>query len=358
MRTVFITGASGLVGGRLISKYQSKNINVICLVHRESLDKHYAGLPNVRIVLGDIYRRDLGMNSVDQEFIKKEVTDMWHCAAKTDFSISAQEGEEVNVIGTKNFLDFASQCKQVRRIGVLSTLYISGKMTGVIEERMIEHSEGFVNEYERSKYLMEQVVKERMQSLPIAMYRISTAIGDAKTGEILRHNAVHQAIRLLYGGLAPMIPAHELTRMNFISDDHAADSLYYLFEERFTAGKVHHIAAKNDDMPSVAEFLGNTFLLFAQLDPEWQRRNIEIPPIVSTDSFALFKQTVEKTENSMLMRIFDMMDHFVPQLSYPKTFDMSDTARMLEQGGIYATPFNAYYPLIVRQCLKSKKKLK
>ncbi len=356
MRTVFITGASGLVGGRLTSKYQSKNINVICLIHKESLDKRFEGLPNLRIVLGDITRRDLGLNSVDREIIQREVTDMWHCAAKTDFSISAQEGEEVNVNGTTNFLDFASQCKQVHRIGVLSTLYISGKTTGTVEEQMIEHSEGFVNEYERSKYLMELVVKERMQSLPIALYRISTAIGDAKTGEIVRYNAVHQAIRLLYGGLVPMIPAHEHTRMNFISDDHASDSLHYLFEERFIAGKVHHIAAKGDDMPNVAEFLGNTFLLFAQFHPEWQRRNIEIPPIVSVDSFALFKRTVEKTENSMLMRIFDMMDHFVPQLSYPKTFDMSGTAPLLEQGGIYATPFNTYYPMIVRQCLKSKKK--
>ena len=141
-------------------------------------------LSNVEIFEGDITSRDLGLE--EKEYIKLcyEVDEVFHCAAATHFENQrADELVTVNVKGTENMLQFANSDKQ-KRFHYISTAYIAGRQNGIVYENEMIDEPLFNNEYERSKFIAEQVVIKYVESneIPYTIYRPSIIVGDSKTG--------------------------------------------------------------------------------------------------------------------------------------------------------------------------------
>jgi len=352
MSSILITGASGLVGGELLFKNQGKRD--ICLLVHKNLPSPLLRLPRVKVVRGDISKPNLGTSKKDFNFLSSQVTEIIHCAAKTDFSISSSLAEKVNVIGTKNVIEFAARCKRISKVGVLSTVYVAGKRKGRVFERELDARAGFVNEYEASKFRMEKFLQERMERLPIAIYRLSTILGSSKTGEVKQFNAIHQALRLYFHGLIPMVPGNPQAQVDFISSEYAANSIHYLFNKKFKAGSTHHIIAGKRNSLTLEDFLIRTYNLFCQSDKEWMRKGFEVPPIVEQETFNTLAISIEKTEGVFLKQIIRAMNYFVPQLSYPKTFEDKYTQAALKGSGIHEKSIQSYYPKIIQYCLESK----
>ena len=109
-----------------------------------------------------------------------------------------------------------TNARRLERIACFSTVYVAGRTTGCFAEHDIGGADGFVNSYEQSKAEMEVVVRDAMRELPIAIYRLSTIIGDSRTGDVTGFNAIHHALRLLYQGLAPMVPGQESSLVDLI----------------------------------------------------------------------------------------------------------------------------------------------
>lgn len=351
---VFLTGASGLLGGALARRLVRERVKVCALLH-EHRPCWAARRPDaVHFVSGDLARPRLGLAEGLYRELAGRVTEILHCAARTEFSLPRPEAERANVLGTRNLIAFAHDCRHLERLGVLSTVYVAGRRTGVILEGDLAHRAGFVNTYEQSKYRMEQFLRRCRDRLPIAVYRLSTVIGSARTGRVEQFNAVHHALRLYYRGLVPMVPGAEETPVDLISSEYAADALFHLFARRFRPGTTYHIVAGEDNSPPLGQFLESTAGLFDRFDPRWGSRAVASPPIVPVETFRLLEESVRKTGNTVLSQIVRVMSAFAPQLGFPKRFDRRNTVTGLRGTGIRPRPLGTYYPRIIRWCLNTR----
>jgi long-chain acyl-CoA synthetase len=349
-RNVFITGASGLIGSKLVEKYLEKtNASLFLLVHAQSP----AVKTDKRVVLfkGDITKANLGLSNDRYKFLVENVTDIIHCAAETKFSSTLKNARETNLLGTKNVIQLAERASSLKQVAVLSTVYVAGKMVGTIRAGRILNKKGFVNAYEQSKYEMEQFIYKKMRKLPIVIYRLSTVIGDSRTGKVEQSGGIHKAIRLFYNGLIPMVPGKERSLIDLISSNYAAAAIFYLFNKAFDASRVYHISAGKNAL-TLKEFLASTSKLFVRSDVHWARNSFSVPPIVSSGTFTLLKETVRSTDDRFLKQIIRAIDYFIPQLSYSKVFEPSIVPTVKSEN------IKDYFPKIIHFCVeewKSKK---
>jgi nucleoside-diphosphate-sugar epimerase len=347
MATLLVTGASGLIGRGLVDLWRS-DFDVVALAHK--------GVPPACSwkVQGDVIQRRLGLSKENYARLSGRVNGILHCAALTEFAAAREDAENVNVRGTLNVLEFARDCPRLERIGVLSTAYVAGRRQGVILESELDHRAGFVNVYEASKYQMEKKLRQAMKKLPIAVYRLSTVAGNARTGKVEQFNALHRALRLFYNGLVPMLPGVETSRIDLISSDYAIDVISHLFIRGFRAGQTYHIAAQESDLISLTEFVDLTAELFARFDRRWKSRAVANPPIVPLGTFHLLEQSVARAGNAVLRQVIHATGAFAPQLCYDKRFDDANTQQALLGTRIVPTALRDFYPAIIRHCLRSR----
>lgn len=331
---VLVTGGTGAIGIPLVESLALDGAEVVVLARGVSP----AAPPGVRVVRGDILGGDtLGMESGVLAAVQARVTTIIHAAALTRFDAPLEAVRAVNVEGTRNLLSLAGGCGRLRRVCALSTVYVAGKRTGPIFESELDHDCGFVNAYERSKYEAEQVVREAMGRLPIAVFRLSTVIGDSKSGAVGRLAAIHHAIRFLYQSLLPMMPGAPDTPVDLIATDYAIAAVRHLSGSGFVPGRTFHICAGADAVPQ-GELIDLAIDAFVRYRPAWRRRAIEKPALVELDTFELFRQSVEAVADSALRASVAVLAPFAPQLGYPKVFDDGACAAMLDPAGIARPP--------------------
>ena len=355
--TILMTGGTGTLGRELVRRLAAELTGPrIVVLSRSALDPCPGFPPGVQIVRGDLLAGPtLGLPTRVREELSKSVTHVLHCAAETRFTLPLEESRAVNVGGTRSLLEFARGCRSLRQIGCFSTVYVAGRRTGPItEDDLGDDGAGFVNSYEQSKNEMERELRARMPDLPIAVYRLSTLIGDSSTGLVTGLNAFHHALRLLYHGLAPMMPGDPAHRIDVVAVDYVADAACWLFDRRFEAGRTYHLCSGPKRSASLAELIDAVMEAFHHFRPEWRRRGIERPAIVDLPTYELFARSVEETGNEVLLRATRAVQSFAYQLAYPKTFDRSATASALAGSGLCPAPVLDYLPNVVRTCLENE----
>ena len=394
-RSVLITGATGAVGSELLRRLSSRpgtSVNALVrggdergaelasilsgangtnapgisiarqLEHWETAgaDISASGVAlltkpetEISVVEGDICAGpSLGLAPELIESLTATTTHIIHCGGSTSFTLPLSEARALNVEGTRNVLDFARHCPSLESAAFFSTVYVSGRRTGVFCENDVgDAGSGFVNTYEQSKAEMEALVQGAMGELPILLLRLSTVIGDSSTGSVRGFNAVHQAIRLLYNGLAPMIPGDPAERVDLVSSDYVADAALGLID-RVPAGGVFHIAS-GDEASTLEELIDATVDSLIRFRPAWRKRAIERPLIVDLDTYELFVRSVEQTDNDVLRAATRSIRTFAYQLAYPKVFGTSKTEEALAGSGIAPRPPLEFYPRVVKYCLES-----
>jgi nucleoside-diphosphate-sugar epimerase len=349
---VLLTGAAGAIGQPLLSELTRRGDigRVYGLQHQSRLTAR----PDVRVVDGDVTRgEDLGLSAPDIDELISEVTAIVHAAADTRFAVSSDVAGQTNVVGTANLLAFAARCRRLDRVLALSTTHVAGRRTGLIRESELQHDEGFVNGYEASKYAAELELRGRMRDLPVAVCRISTAIGDSVDGTIARQGAIHHAVRLMYAGLAPMIPGSEESPVDFVAVDHAARGVALLATDAFAAGHTWHLSAGSDTIRA-GELLDLTMECFLTYRPAWRKRTIERPAVVDLETFELFCRSADQAGTPTLRAAAAVMGAFAPQLAFPKRFDDSACRHTLASHGIVAPPARETWTRAVRHLITAQ----
>jgi nucleoside-diphosphate-sugar epimerase len=331
---IFITGGTGAMGGPLVDALTHDSLPILLLARDRPIDPP----PGVRVIRGDIREREcLGMAAEDAAFVREHATAIIHAAAQTRFDAPLDVARQVNVEGTRNLLVFAADCRRLQRLCALSTIYVAGRRTGLIRECDLDHACGFVNAYEQSKYESEQVLRQWMPRLPIAVCRLSTVLGDSAHGNIRRVAAIHHAIRFLYHSLLPMIPGSPDSPVDLISTDYAVSAVRYLSAAGFVAGRTFHVCAGTETV-SEDELIDLVIEAFLRYRPAWRRRRIEKPAIVELATFELFRQSVEAVADQGLRAPVAVLGHFAPQLAFPKQFSDEECRSALAAAGITRPP--------------------
>src|SRR5579859_2256042 len=178
-RSVFVSGATGMFGRELV-RYLLTETAFDChlLIHRDGIGKSRGRLlrdvfrlegagelqKRLHLLQGDITRERFGLGLDLYRELAREVDSVLHAAAATRFDLPLAASRAVNVGGTRNVVRFASDCQHLDHFGVVSTIYVSGRRTGCILERELQHDAGFVNTYERSKNEAEALVTANPRS--------------------------------------------------------------------------------------------------------------------------------------------------------------------------------------------------
>ncbi len=359
-RSVLITGATGTVGSELLRRLSSRPDTSISVLVRGGEKRHaeiasiVSGTPaDVSIVEGNLCAGpSLGLAPQVIESLMATTTHIIHCGGSTSFTLPLTEARALNVEGTRNVLDFARHCAPLESAAFFSTVYVSGRRSGTFaEDDYGDAGFGFVNTYEQSKAEMEVLVREAMGELPILLLRLSTVVGDSRTGAVRGFNAVHHAIRLLYNGLAPMIPGEAQTRVDVVSSDFVAEAVLHLID-RFPGGGVFHLAS-GAEASTLGDLIGSTVDSLVRFRPAWRKRSIERPLLVDLDTYELFVRSVEETGNDVLRSATRSIRTFAYQLAHPKLFATARTDEALAGSGISPRRSLDFYPRVVKYCLES-----
>ena len=239
---VFITGASGFIGGNLVRRLVEKGYRVKALV-RPGSKISTAVVNEVEIVEGDILDFDTVLRGVS------ECGWVFHCAAAYKFwARDPRDIYKTNVNGTDNVL-VAAHLVGVERIVYTSTVGTIGlPKVGLGNETTPLPPHQVVGNYKRSKYLAEKIVlKKATAGIPVVVVNPTAPVGawDVKptpTGKVI------------LDFLKQKMPAYVHTGLNFVDVSDVAEG-HILAAIKGTIGERYILGNQNMSLLELFENL-------------------------------------------------------------------------------------------------------
>ena len=194
MRTVLVTGASGVVG-RAVAAHL-RDCRVIGLVHCD------LAVPGVAEVLpGDLAEPWLGLGEDRWRQLAAEVDSIIHCAALTRWGQPYQRYEAINVEGTRRVAELAKAAGAP--VHLQSTCFVHAIERGRVGDL---NPTNVVTPYISSKLESERVLAD--SGVPHSVFRPTNLVGDSATGASSQPQIVQQMSDWIARGKAPYVPVH------------------------------------------------------------------------------------------------------------------------------------------------------
>ena len=198
-RKVFLTGATGLIGGQILHELLEipQIETVTCLVRpakgkdglkRLSQRLKKVGLRDkklknamsrVRAAEGEIAEKLWGMTDADLVQLRNQTDLLIHCAASTSF-VDVASCEAANVAGTKNMLDVVDGAKDLKRLVHFSTATLCGYLPNrvITEDESPSPKHKHVVAYTRTKAEAERMLWAQADKLPLLVLRPSIVMAN------------------------------------------------------------------------------------------------------------------------------------------------------------------------------------
>ena len=257
--TIFLTGFPGFIAGRLVKRLATEGARFLLLVQpafmqraREEVariaSEMNANADSFHLIEGDITQHDLGLSPLELERVRQETTILFHLAAIYDLAVRRDPAMHVNVEGTRNVNRFALTLPNLRRYHYVSTCYVAGLRTGAILETELEHSAGFRNFYEETKYLAELEVEALKAQLPVTIHRPAVVCGDSQTGETAKYDGIYYLIQYLrkQPSLLSLVNiGNRQVSLNLVPVDFVVEAMTALMKDERASGKTLQLADPN-----------------------------------------------------------------------------------------------------------------
>lgn len=176
---IFVTGATGFIGGRLAQKLAARGDTVVCLARDPSQVKTNAALPGLQWVRGDVTEPatfQAAMRGSDAVF---------HLAGLYKFGPKyIPQMRAINVDGARNVLQMAAELG-VPKIIHTSTVGVFGNTRGkLVDETYHGNKAEMGSEYERTKYEAhyDVAVPMQQQGAPVIIAQPGGVTGAGDTG--------------------------------------------------------------------------------------------------------------------------------------------------------------------------------
>jgi thioester reductase-like protein len=262
-RTLLVTGGDGFIGRRILSHFLDQNLRIVLLVQPKfqekaarilgAWDRRPTTEAQLQLVPGDITESGLALEASEQEDLRETTTDIIHLAAAYDLALDEETGQAINVRGTENVLEFARGCKNLERLGYMSTTAISGDYEQIYHESDFDVNQNFNNYYEKTKFEAEGCVREAMDELPVVIFRPTTVVGDSDTGEIDKIDGPYYLIQSIDRNLHLVLPETGDSCFHVEPVDFVSEAFYTIFEKDEALGNCYHLA--DPDPPTYREFV-------------------------------------------------------------------------------------------------------
>ncbi len=258
---VFLTGATGLVGGALAGALLDAGHRVTALVRgagRDVLDMDGRDrIAEIAVVHGDVAQPGFGPDSGTSE-PPATIDLLVHCAATVDFAAADRVHQAVNVGGTANAIALAQRwgC----RLLYVSTAYVCGRADGLITESPADPQANFTNGYEASKARAEALVEAaQADGLSAAIARPAIIVGRLSDGAIARIDGFHHLFRLFGSPLLGGVPAVPDAAFAIVPICHVTAGLLAMAEQpaAFAGQRVHLVGAAPFAMDDMLRIVGD-----------------------------------------------------------------------------------------------------
>ena len=352
---LLLTGATGLLGSGLLDHLlEATPDRQIIILTRRSNTSDLIAHPRVSVYRGDVTLPQLGLDDEGFSSLQNNLNEIIHCAADIRFGLPLDQARAINTEGTRNLLRLAARCPKLRKFAHLSTVFVVGRSTGLLAEAPLRHSNGFSNTYQQSKYEAEDLVLQAMRDIPICLYRLSSIIGDSRTGQVDQFNYVHQLLRLFPRNVLPIAPADPSAPLDLIPSDWAIAALAYLFDSHFLPGRIYHLCAGPEGSLTVSEMLDLTLGIFETHPKSRQWLPIYVPKLVSVARYEEYVERSRRANDIFLNELLRVLGFFLPHLGMFQAFDNRNVKEALAGSGLeLPPPIRAYYSRVVEYCLET-----
>lgn len=269
-RPVFVTGASGLLGGWLVRRLLQARADVVCLVRDwvpQSELVRGGLLDKVKVVRGDLRDQDM----VERAIGEYEIDTVVHLAAQTIVGIANRNPVstfESNIAGTWTLLEACRRSPLVKQIVVAS----SDKAYGEHEQLPYNEDASLIarHPYDVSKSCADLIAQAYATTydLPVAITRCGNLYGG---GDLNWNRIVPGTIRSVLRGQRPVIRSDgKFVRDYFYAEDAAAANM--LLAEKLATDATFKGQAfnfSNENQITVSEVVDRILkLMDSNLEPE------------------------------------------------------------------------------------------
>lgn len=335
-----VTGAGGYLGSRLAKHYlESGERALILWLHAKDAAELERKATELRESLGplapsaDIRGGDLCATEPFADIDPTEVGSIVHCAAVTRFNVDEELARRVNVDGAVKLYEFASRCRKLERLALMSSIYACGLRNGMVREELLTEKPEFSNYYEWSKWESERRLVEDFDALPWMVLRVATVVAESARGQVTQYNAFHNTLKLLFYGLVSLVPGDKDTPLYFVTADFTVDAVSSVLEK----GKhrdVYHVCHTSDESMTLGRLIDTAFARFS-LDDDFSERRILKPLFCDESSFQLLVDGVDSFGGDVVRQGLGSILPFAPQLFSRKCFDNQRLKGVMD---VYAAP--------------------
>ncbi|MBK3519196.1 NAD-dependent epimerase/dehydratase family protein [Carboxylicivirga marina] len=209
MTHVFVSGATGYIGTRLVIKLAEEGYCVHALYRDENKTKGFKS-DNIKLYKGDLNNPDSLVNAMidcDCVFHIAALAKLWS-RDKSDFY-------NTNVVGTQNIIAAAIATK-VRRCIFTSTAGVyDASIAGPITEESAVSSSLF-SDYEETKYEADKIIMNEPSRMEMIIVRPTRVFGP---GNMSESNGVTRLIQMYARGKWHIIPGNGTAMANYVFID-------------------------------------------------------------------------------------------------------------------------------------------
>jgi len=356
---ILLTGATGFLGTQIALRLLEQTpYKIIALVRGDDdkaalrhISRAWWEWPEltgtigdrVQVVRGDVTEQLLGLEKKVYDQLLCNVTHIIHTVADLRLNASIEDLRRTNVQGTVNVLklaDLAHKDHEISRFSYISTAYVAGRKMGPVSEDSLSHEDGFLNNYERSKFEGEIQVKN--SSLPVSIFRPGMVVGDSKTGAIKTFNTVYVPIRLYLTEKMRIIPVKPSIRINLVPVDYVADAVVRLTFDSNAKGLTFHLTAPYDYLPTVEELV--------KYVRHWasEKLDVNLPyPRFIPFSPSIFSKIsyLQRLMGQKRRRLINTLITLAPYLGEKRHFNRENTDRLL---GPYELKWQDFLPSLLK----------
>lgn len=347
-----ITGGTGFIGHNLIEELlqQKKNAIIYVLVRKgskkklESMKEKWGdNAKRVLPITGDLTRSMLGVPAKKRRELEGQIDHVFHLAAVYDLMADAESQIRVNVEGTQNVVNLATDIK-AKRFHHMSSIAAAGMFSGVFREDMFEEAQGLDNAYFRTKHDSESIVRHECK-MPWRIYRPGIVVGHSETGVIDKIDGPYYFFKLIQK-MRKMIPSWMPTlgleggRINIVPVDYVVDATIYIAHKAKLDGKCFHLT---DPKPKRIGQVLNLFARAAHAPQMTMRIDARIFNYIPASIMSGLKMLppVRRISNQV-MKDLGLPPDMMKFVNYPTKFDNRETVKALKGSGITVPRLDDY----------------
>ncbi len=351
---VFLTGATGFVGGHILARLlEREGVSVFVLARDASPERLWRAMQphfafdrfrellggRVVAVRGDITEERLGLAPADRERVTRETTSILHCAASLNRK-SEKACLNTNLRGTLEVLDLARAIVAdhgLSRFTHVSTVAVAGRRQDetVQEDAAIDWERSDYDPYARTKKFCEHMIARLLPEVPRTILRPSVVLGDSRTGHTSQFDMVHAFAFLARRWLLPLRPEH---RIDIVPVDWVADAAARIHMQTSPGHGIYHLSA-GEASPTYREI--TTALSRAPAFAPWLARPF--------DATVRFLSSIAHGTKSG--RAASRLQVFLPYLRFNTVFD---NARAVAAAGATPAAFPSYAAKLLQWSVENR----